>query len=89
MEDCDEEEQEEAMMHALKVSFVSKSNGEHSGDLKSAARDMLQSHSAAGFNYNVDSIDDIDEYASHKGTTLTIPCSHSYKAFFINMTCFT
>eukprot|EP00957_Ditylum_brightwellii_P197653 15058065-Ditylum_brightwellii.AAC.1 len=61
MEDCDKDEKVAAMIHTVHGSFVPNSNGEYGNDLKPEARDMLQSHSAAGFNDDVDSIEDLDD----------------------------
>eukprot|EP00957_Ditylum_brightwellii_P053520 4055992-Ditylum_brightwellii.AAC.1 len=64
LDDCDKEEKVEAMIHTKNGSYVSKSNNfleENDGDLKPAAIDMSQSNSAAGFNDDVDSLDDIDD----------------------------
>eukprot|EP00957_Ditylum_brightwellii_P090560 6896397-Ditylum_brightwellii.AAC.1 len=64
LDDCDEEEQAEAVIHTQRGSYVPKSNEllfENDGDLKPAAVDMSQSNSAAGFNDDVDSIEDLDD----------------------------
>eukprot|EP00957_Ditylum_brightwellii_P112445 8572419-Ditylum_brightwellii.AAC.1 len=64
LDDCDEEEQAETVIHTQRGSYVPKSNNfleENDGDMKPAAIGMSQSNSAAGFNNDVDSIEDLDD----------------------------